>query len=146
MREHTRDLILALAAGILGVVFVMMLTACSQRVSLSPSPVDPCEMSLHEINMIHREHIRGFRGDCADWTFHMYLMTQLDCAFFIKTSLSGVEFDHLALGILTHEGLFVSDVNKSGIVHINNAGYRNKYEVFDGEDFVPARIVVEQGK
>jgi len=125
------------------VLMLIMLTACSQRVSLSPSPVDPCEMSLHEINMIHREHIRGFRGDCADWTYLMQGELGLACTFPFLTSLSGVELDHMALGILTHEGLFVSDVNKSGIVHINNAGYRSQYEVWDGREWVKAEIKVE---
>jgi hypothetical protein len=101
-------------------------------------------MSLHEINMIHREHIQGFRGDCKDWAYLMQDKMGLECSFLILTSLSGVELDHMALGILTHEGLFVSDVNKSGIVHINNAGYRNQYEVFDGEEFVPAEIKVDR--
>ena len=122
---------------------LLVATACTQHVTLDPMPVEPCTTALHEYNLIHGEHIRGFRGDCMDWAYLMQDKLNLECSFIFLTSLSGVELDHMALGILTHEGLFVSDVNKGGIVHINNAGYRNQYEVFDGNDFAPARIVVE---
>ena len=128
---------------LIAIVILMLMTACAQKVTLDPIPVDPCKTALHEYNLIHGEYIRGFRGDCKDWTYLMQDKMGLECSFIFLTSLSGVELDHMALGILTHEGLFVSDVNKGGIVHINNAGYRNQYEVFMDDVFVPAEIKVE---
>ena len=124
-------------------IIPLLLVACTQHVRLEPSPVEPCVTQLHDYNMIHREYIQGFRGDCKDWTYLMQGELGLACTFPFLTSLSGVELDHMALGILTHEGLFVSDVNKGGIVHINNAGYRNQYEVLNGGEWVKAEIKVE---
>ena len=138
------------------IISLLLLTACSQHVTLEPVPTGVGSGPLYEANETHRGAQRYWRyregiseveqegkwlyGNCVAWTDYMSEQRGLSNAAPVLATIHGQR--HMVLGIWHEDGFFVSDINHSGIVHINNAGLGNDLAVWDGDEWVKAEIVV----
>ena len=138
------------------IFLAILIVGCTQHVTLEPAPVDVGSGPFYESNEAHREAQRYWRyreavseveqegkwlyGNCVAWTDYMSEQLGLSNAVPVLATIHGQR--HMVLGIWHEDGVFVSDVNHSGIVHINNASLGNDLAVWDGNEWVPAEIVV----
>jgi len=138
------DPLICVVAVILTASFIYCAANYGQVVTFEPLQggltMSVCTEDLYDANMTHRKAMRGFEGDCKEWTYLMEERLDMDCIAPVLATFRGQP--HMALGIWHEDGFFVSDVNFGGIVHVNHAGYRVDAIYVDGR-WVGAEIVVK---